>query len=299
MEVQEFEIPVPWGHIAVKAWGHPEDTPVLAVHGLGDNAGTFDRLMPYLPTSFYYICIDLPSHGKSSHYPPHLLISSLDNILSIKLVVDHLARKKYIYMGHSWGGQAGIFFTQLYPEYIIKLIVFDTFHFIPVASSTFKDFVTLRLENLTRINEKVAKNKPPLYTYDEAVTKLMKGRVFGELLKESAEALLIRSLVPAGDGKFKFSTDPRLKAVVNPIFDLKYMERLVKKYPITCSTLFVYATDSQFMYVYYKGVVREFRRQNKHCLFKKVTGSHDVHNNSPELVGPIVNTFLSKSKSKL
>ena len=28
-------LPVPWGHIAAKAWGNPTGKPVLAVHGEG------------------------------------------------------------------------------------------------------------------------------------------------------------------------------------------------------------------------------------------------------------------------
>ena len=31
--VSSLTIPVPWGHIAGKAWGQPSGQPVLAVHG--------------------------------------------------------------------------------------------------------------------------------------------------------------------------------------------------------------------------------------------------------------------------
>ncbi|KAF2895364.1 hypothetical protein ILUMI_10818, partial [Ignelater luminosus] len=281
-----------------KAWGNEENTPVLALHGISDNAGTFDRLLPLLPSSFYYICIDLPSHGRSSPYPPHLFINALDNVLTLKLVLDYLNRKKYILMGHSWGGQTSILFTQLYPEYVIKIIVFDSFYLFPVELLHFKDFLTNKFSKLIRVNENIATNKRPQYTYEEAIAKLVEGRRSGELTREAAESLSKRCLIPTENGKYIFSTDPRLKAFINPLFNLKFVVGLVKKYPITCPVLFVYASDTEAQYYYFKSVIREYKR-NKQCIVKKVVGSHDVHNNSPELVAPIVNKFLTKGKSKL
>ncbi|KAF2895363.1 hypothetical protein ILUMI_10817 [Ignelater luminosus] len=297
MDIKEFEIPVPWGHIAVKAWGKEEDIPVLAIHGLGDNAGAFDRLLPLLPSSFYYICIDLPSHGRSSPFPPHLPINAIDNVLTLKLVADYLNRNKYILMGHSWGGQTSILFTQLYPEYVIKLIVFDAYYFGPITLGTFKDFFNERFNSLIKINGNLVANKQPLYKYEEAVTKLLRGRMYGELTREAAEPILKRCLIPTENGKYIFSTDPRLKAFINPFFGSKYIIALVKKYPITCPLLFVYASDSKVWYYRFEGVIREFKR-NKHCVVKEVIGNHDFYNNFPELVASMVNRFLTKVEIK-
>ncbi|GLV33094.1 uncharacterized protein CBL_10441 [Carabus blaptoides fortunei] len=80
MEIKEVKIPVPWGHIAVKTWGNERDPIILVVHGWVDNAGSFDTLIPLLPTSYYYYCMDLPGHGRSSHLESSLpLVPSTKN----------------------------------------------------------------------------------------------------------------------------------------------------------------------------------------------------------------------------
>lgn len=299
MEIREFEIPVPWGHVAVKAWGNEADTPVLVVHGLSDNASSFDRLIPYLPSTFYYICIDLPCHGKSSPYPPYLFVSSLDNLFTIKLIMNYLNRGKYVLMGHSWGGQTLAMCAQIYPEHAIKLIALDSFYVNPCSGPHFKDFLIDKFDTLIRVNENLTKKQPPVYSYKEAVEKIREGRMGGNLYKESAEAMLSRSLIPVGEDKFRFSTDPRLRAYLNPIYDLQFVEKNIMIHPIKCPVLFLYASKSVAQYYFFRKFVRELQKRNKKCFLKKVEGSHDVHNNNPDIVGPIVTRFLLDIQPKL
>ena len=42
----------------------------LAVHGLLDNAGSWGRLAPLLPSGIRLTCLELPGHGRSDHLPP-------------------------------------------------------------------------------------------------------------------------------------------------------------------------------------------------------------------------------------
>lgn len=61
--VEEIRITVPWGFLAVKCWHSRVLKPVLVAHGLTENAGSFDRLIPLLPKEFFYVVVDLPGHG--------------------------------------------------------------------------------------------------------------------------------------------------------------------------------------------------------------------------------------------
>ncbi|KAJ6641822.1 putative serine hydrolase [Pseudolycoriella hygida] len=48
--IDEFELQVPWGHIACKWWGPKNIQPIICMHGWQDNAGTFDPLITQLPS---------------------------------------------------------------------------------------------------------------------------------------------------------------------------------------------------------------------------------------------------------
>lgn len=299
MEIKEFEIPVPWGHVAVKAWGDETNTPVLTIHGVSDNAGSFDRLIPHLPDTFYYICIDLPGHGKSSPHPPYLLITVLDMILAIKLVVDYLNRKEYILMGHSWGGQCGVLFTQLYPEHILKLILLDCFYLFPIEAKNFKEALRTRIDGLIKINKNTANRKPSYVTFDEAINKMVDARFAGMVLyKEAAKPIANRGLVDQGNGLYNFSADPRMKYFTNLMASFEYLGDVVNKYPLVCPVLIIYCSDSDFQCYLLKSVINEYKKC-KNVSIVQVPGSHDVHNNNPEIVTPLVSKFLTNVASKL
>jgi len=68
-EAQELRIPVPYGHIAGKAWGDPSGKPILGLHGWLDNAGTFDHLAPLINEGYYLVSVDQAGHGLTSKFP--------------------------------------------------------------------------------------------------------------------------------------------------------------------------------------------------------------------------------------
>ncbi|KAF5304551.1 hypothetical protein FQA39_LY09602 [Lamprigera yunnana] len=296
MKSKEFEIPVPWGHVAVKAWGDETNQCVLAFHGLGDSAGSFDHIIPFLPSAFYYMCIDLPSHGKSSPYPPYLFISAMDNIFTMRILMNYMKSKKFILMGHSWGGQCLVLFTQLYPEYVAKLILLDAFYFYPVSAEDFKETIGNKIDGLMRVNQHISNNNQPYYTYEEAIEKIRNNRMDNAVLHyKSAVAIANRILIKDGD-KYKFSTDPRLKYFINIQCDMKFLVKLLVQYPIRCPLLIVCCNGYQ--YEYFNSIVEKYKLM-KNCTLICVEGDHDIHNNNPEIVGPIVSKFFLANNGKL
>nr|XP_021150724.1 serine hydrolase-like protein 2 isoform X6 [Columba livia] len=83
----ELKFPVPWGHVAAKAWGPSDGHPVLCLHGWLDNANTFDKLIPLLPRDYYYVAMDFSGHGWSSHRPAGSPYHFLDYVSDVRRVV--------------------------------------------------------------------------------------------------------------------------------------------------------------------------------------------------------------------
>lgn len=295
--ISEFNVPVPWGHVAVKAWGDDKDEAVLVTHGRLDNAGAFDRLIPYLPNSFYYICVDLPGHGKSSHFPKYLPIYTINYVLVYKLLAQFFKRQRYIIMGHSYGGQIGFLFAQLYPHLVKKLIMLDTLHMYPVAVNEYKHYLIDSFNNSISLIEKLKSGKPPTYTYQEALNKLLNGREGTPLTVEAATALLQRGVEPTEDGKYTFTFDQRMKSFINPEHDFRYIIETLKEDPVTCPILIIFGEHS-FTKNHMEPLVNELKKWNNVSI-EYVDGYHDIHNNNPDIVGPLVTKFLITEKGKL
>lgn len=296
MNFKEIEIPVPWGLIAGKCCGDPKDDIVLALHGYQDNANSFDQLIPLLPKSFYYVCIDLPSHGKSSHLVTKALLNTFDFVLSLKFVVDYFHRDKFILMGHSFGAQINIFFAQMYPDCVSKLIAFDAIYYLP---SHPKVFIANLQEAFKRYDKlhKLSVDTAPTYTFEEAIAKARDSRVV-PMTEEAACILIQRSLEPVENGRYKIRTAQHLKYHLRPPFSMKYQKQLLKYYPIKCPHLIIGASESQIYRALVRETIDELENNPLHELYV-VEGNHDIHMEKAPEVAKFVTEFLLKIKHKL
>ncbi|NXT90743.1 SEHL2 protein, partial [Anhinga rufa] len=140
----ELKFPVPWGHVAAKAWGPSEGRPVLCLHGWLDNANTFDKLIPLLPRDYYYVAMDFSGHGLSSHRPAGSPYHFLDYVSDVRRVAAALQWRRFTLMGHS---MAFFFlfllycfispqFCFLYPEMVEKLILLENLGFLLAPEDT-------------------------------------------------------------------------------------------------------------------------------------------------------------------
>ncbi|NXO73643.1 SEHL2 protein, partial [Phainopepla nitens] len=140
--LSELKFPVPWGHMAAKAWGPSEGHPVLCLHGWLDNANTFDKLIPLLPRGCYYVAMDFSGHGLSSHRPAGCTYHFLDYVTDVRRVAAALQWRRFTLMGHSMGNFSFSYcfispqFCFLYPEMVDKLILLESLGFLLAPEDT-------------------------------------------------------------------------------------------------------------------------------------------------------------------
>lgn len=297
-QFEEIKLIVPWGHVAARTYGSRAGEPVLMVHGREDNAGTFTRLMNYLPMeSFYYVCIDLPGHGWSSHLPSWMTLSNMEYANTLHFILKALEWQTCIYIGHSMGAQIGLIFSVLEPHRLKKIIIFDSFLHIPhdtCEKDIFINYFKQQYTYMLKINSNV---KPPSYTKEE-ILYAYKNKRFGKLNPEAADALFERTATEV-NGKYILNRDIRTRS--HP-----FMYTNADEYnQINCrisTPLYIFIPSHGMLSavgdLIYHAINTHFHLPVKKII--KINGNHDVHNNNPEIIAPYVCEILHNGdKSKL
>nr|XP_022903289.1 serine hydrolase-like protein [Onthophagus taurus] len=289
MNTKEIKIPVPWGHIAAKTWGKEENQTVICVHGTLDNAGSFDTLIPHLPQSFYYVCIDLPGHGLSSHYEKYLPVTFHNLLLPLRIVCEYLARDTYIFMGHSLGARLLVTHCQLFQQQTSKLILIDSTYTLPKPPVIYLMSLEDTYNNLMKSLDFKPEDRPSM-TYAEAVRKVKESRFSGTLTYETAEHITRRMVEKNGD-KYQFTYDPRLKTILEPPVDMKYIEELLKLCPLQCPVIVLAMKDTVEAFEKY-----EFSHNYMNVIpdseVHVIDGHHHYHHTNPESVAIFISKFL-------
>ncbi|XP_075009738.1 serine hydrolase-like protein 2 isoform X2 [Calonectris borealis] len=194
----ELKFPVPWGHVAAKAWGPSEGHPVLCLHGWLDNANTFDKLLPLLPRDCYYVAMDFSGHGLSSHRPAGSPYHFLDYVSDVRRVAAALQWRRFTLMGHSMGGSVAGMFCFLYPEMVDKLILLENLGFLLAPEDTEAWLKSKRMVIDRLLSLEAKQRTPKARSPEAALQRLLEAN--RHLTAESGAILLQRGATetPAG-----------------------------------------------------------------------------------------------------
>lgn len=290
-----------------KWWGSRNQQPILAVHGWQDNAGTFDRLCPLLPANQSVLCIDLPGHGKSSHYPTGMQYFLFwDGIAIIRRIVNHFNWKHVTLMGHSLGGALTFMYAASFPSDVRRLISID------MAGPAVRDLQRTAgatggaIDRLLRF-ETLPPSKVPCYSYNEMVDIVVEAHA-GSVDRAGAEALMTRGMVEvvprdvngketanAANTTYSFSRDLRLKVSLLGMFTLDQVLSYATQ--ITAEVLNIrgrpgMAFDDASAYA---TVIEAMRKNASRVVYEEVDGTHHLHLTTPERLVPLIKAFIEEA----
>ncbi|XP_022903290.2 serine hydrolase-like protein [Onthophagus taurus] len=290
MNWEEIKIKVPWGFVAAKSWGDSNNFPIILIHGLNDNAGSFDTLIPLLPQRFNYICIDLPGHGLSSHFPRTLPIEYTHLLMTLQIILDELKQDKYILIGHGISATLLPLYAQLKPEKVVKIVLIDSTYTFVNPPGTY----LTRIEEANALLMKYINFKPEnrkSYTYKEAVKKVIRRRPLGVLNYKCGEQLVRRMVEKVGEKKYMFTTDGRYKALVQPSLSFNYVTELLEKKPLKCDILVLYTSYTlDISTKIFKYMIPYLDLFKEHRII--IDGDHHIHHTQPEKVSNHIEKFL-------
>lgn len=286
-QCSEIKLTLPWGHVAAKTYGPPTGEPVIFLHGRMDNAGAFTRLMRYLPMGhFYYVLLDLPGHGWSTHFPSWITLDVFTYVQAFHFILEALQWKTCIFIGHSMGAQIGLIYSIFMPNRIKKVIAFDGLLMeINVLETTeyFQTACTLAIENSKNM-------KPKLYTKEEVFYALQNFRYAGPLNSEATEALFERAVTEV-NGKYIYNRDIRLKNRIFIHLNTDLFNHFNRKIKVPVY-LFKASDGLELMYRdSFNAACAAFSPGILHVI--NINGNHEFHNNNPERVAPFLCKILN------
>ncbi|KAL6265294.1 hypothetical protein P5V15_002074 [Pogonomyrmex californicus] len=288
----DVKLEVPWGHIAAKTYGSPSGKPVLLTHGREDNAGTFTRLMKYLPMDlFYYVCVDLPGHGWSSHFPSWMIIDAIDYCYTLYFILEALQWKSCIYIGHSLGGQIGLIFSIFQPNRIEKLITIDGILMNPYLRH---DDIAQYFKKASVLSNKITRNEKAATHTKEEILHIYKTKRLGALNSEAVMALFERGVTEI-NGRYKFNRDIRIKNSPFSFFSTEICQQFNNMLSVP-TYVFVSSHGIITPYKEYPSILEIMKAKVKLEVIE-INGNHDVHNNNPERIAPFIQKILNTENS--
>jgi len=119
---EKTNIPSPDGRMTV--WVAGEGQCMVLLHGAGDQAGTWARMVPPLLDNYRVVIPDLPGHWKSD---PRKGPIGVDQLLSgVEVVMDSVcAGEEVILVGNSLGAWLATLYAHDYPAHLARMVLIN------------------------------------------------------------------------------------------------------------------------------------------------------------------------------
>ncbi|MBZ0289207.1 MAG: alpha/beta hydrolase, partial [Anaerolineae bacterium] len=118
---EQHQVTLDGQKIAYLTAGQRSSPPLLMVHGWLSYAGIWDQTLTAFQDRYYGVAIDLLGHGRSDK-PGNGDYSIAAHAQRVLALADSLGLDTFSYIGHSMGGQIGLYLALHAPERITRLV---------------------------------------------------------------------------------------------------------------------------------------------------------------------------------
>lgn len=260
------------------------------MHGWLDNAGTFDTLIPLLPSNLRIVAVDTAGHGLSDPFPPDIAYNFIDSLLAIERFAKQLKWEKFSLIGHSLGGAMAMLYAGTFPEKVDKLVCLDVVRSIPTITEKIHLRMRKAVGKLLRYEDAIIAGPERPISYEKAVERSITG-TFGSLDEKACDILFKRGLKKI-EGGYVFRRDLRMLAA--PLSFISKEDQLHLARLVTADALIIKCSEGPYFEdpEAYLEHVEAMKTRARSVRYVEVEGKHHVHLTHPERVAPIITEFF-------
>ena len=259
--------PVEWRvnglKIAGIAWGQPDRTPLLALHGWLDNAASFAVLAPMLD-QYYVVALDLTGHGLSDCRSADASYNIWDDLPELVGVLDALGWERFCLMGHSRGAIISCLLTSALHERVERLVLLDAVLPEPVG----EDLFPVQMRKFLDQKQYWMQRKNRVYP---SIAAAVASRKPGSLPEHAVRLLVERNLAPC-EGGYTWTTDLRLRGASAVKLSAGQLQAILRA--ISIPTLVLLAEEGIGKY---REVAAQAIANLQHLELEHIAGGHHFH----------------------
>ena len=265
--------------ICLCTWGPEEGPLVLCLHGILEQGAAWSEVAIRLAQKGYrVIAPDLRGHGRSDRVGKGGSYNLIDFLGDIDAIVENLAGKAFILVGHSLGSVLGAVFATIRPQRIRNIVLVETI--LPTQNEDEDPTTTLA----NQLNTMAAPPEHPVFP--DVKTAAERLRKATPAISLSLAMLLAERITEPCEGGVRWRWEPLLRTragiSLNGIGRSRYLKLLEKiKVPITL----VYGDKSNF------NRIEDLNKQQEampNATKVVVSGGHNLPLEAPSALAKII-----------
>jgi len=174
-----------------------EGVPMVLLHGGGNEAHLWDDFAPVVAPHYRVLAVDQRGHGDSD-WDPQGRYDSDAMADDLERVLDAFGIGRFVLIGFSMGGRAGMVFAGRHPERLAGLVLVDI-------------GPELDARGRMRIGNEMTENRAPVFESIEAYARLL-ARNYPAGSAEALQRMALHGLRRRPDGLYELKSDPKLRS---------------------------------------------------------------------------------------
>lgn len=174
-----------------------EGVPLVLLHGGGNEAHLWDDFAPCIAPHYRVLAVDQRGHGDSD-WDPQGRYDSDSMAEDLEKVLDAYAIDRFVLIGFSMGGRAGMVFAGRHPQRLAGLVLVDI-------------GPELDARGRLRIGKEMTEQRAPIFQSIEEYARLL-SRNYPAGSPEALQRMAKYGLRKRPDGSYELKSDPKLRS---------------------------------------------------------------------------------------